>query len=407
MALADTSKAIGAVTKGLKERLEFRTGYHVSAGRIEKPNLTIDEAYLNLFLYEIAFDPQLKNTPLNEGEKPPIWLVLKFLLTAFASKTESDTQAAHEILGLAIRAIYQDDLLKLNGLGDVKPLESNPSELHVTFEESPADLVAKLTQGSDETPRLSIAFQVRPVMIASAEPGHYSLLVGVDYTKPPITLSPAPVGLDVIPSMGSFITEIVPSGFEVNEEITLRGTDLHLANLSVMLGSVELPITMQQPDELKFKIDSAIIAASGLSAGSYSVMIVQTLPGTGKKRKSNALIGNLVPTLLNAPIAAFSLMVIPAIPPSSFDTAYATINLNGILLGNKNDDVILALYRDGKVYQSFDVFSVLPVPQPPLQPAQQLKMIAKDAVPVGDYQAILLVNGQQAPQSPIISLHNP
>ena len=407
MSLTDTSKAIGAVTEALKVRLDMRTGTIVSVGRLDQSSGSGE--HLNLFLYEIAFDPNLKNIPLNEDEKPPVWLVLKYLLTAFEGTGISDSPKAHEILGSAIRAIHQDDLLKLDGLAvtTTNPLESNPSELHVTFDESPSELVAKLTQGTDETPRLSIAFQVRPVMIASGEPGNYSLLVGVDYTKPPISLSPAPVGLDVIPSMGSFISEISPTGFEVDEVVTIRGSELHLANLSVLLGGAELPVTMQQPDELRFRVDPAIIGASGISAGSHPVTVVQTLPGTGKKRKSNTVIGNLVPTLTNAMIPASGLTVIPGTPPDIPDKAYATINLSGKLLGNKNDDVILAFYREARVYKMFDVFSTLPNPQPPLQPTRQLVMKDIDAVPTGDYHIILLVNGQQAPQSPIVSMHNP
>jgi len=407
MSLADTSKAIGAVTEALKARLDARTGTSVSVGRLDQSSGTSE--HLNLFLYEIAFDPHLKNTPLNEGEKPPVWLVLKYLLTAFESTEVSDSSKAHEILGSAIRAIHQDDLLKLEGLAatSIKPLSNNPSDLHVTFDESPSELVAKLTQGTDETPRLSIAFQVRPVMIASGEPGNYSLLVGVDYTKPPVSLSPRPVGLDVIPSMGSFISEISPTGFEVDEVVTIRGSDLHLANLSVLLGAVELPVTMQQPDELRFTVDSAIIGASGISAGSHPITVVQTLPGTGKRRKSNTVVGNLVPTLASAVIPALGLTLVPGIPPDIPEKAYAIINLSGKLLGNKDDDVILAVYSEAKVHKVFDVFSVLPNPQPPLQPDQQLVMQLKDAVPTGDYNIILLVNGQQAPQSPIVPLHNP
>lgn len=407
MSLADTTKAIGAVTEALKTRLDARTGTSVSVGRLDQ--VSGSGKHLNLFLYEIAFDPHLKNTPLHESEKPPVWLVLKYLLTAFESPGISDSSDAHEILGAAIRAIHQDDLLRLEGLAasSVKPLEDNPSELHVTFDEAPSDLVAKLTQGSDETPRLSIAFQVRPVMIASGEPGNYSLLVGVDYTQPPIALSPKPVGIDVIPSMGSFIAEISPTGFEVDELVTIRGTDLHMANLSVLLGGVEFPVTMQRPDELRFKVDLAIVGASGISAGSHAVALVQTLPGTGKKRKSNSVIANLVPTLDHAVIPALGLTVIPGTPPDIPDKAYAVVDADGKLLGNKNDDVIMALYRDAKVYKMFDVFSPLPSPQPHLQPARQLVMSPDDAVPAGDYHVILLVNGQQAPQSPIVHIHSP
>ena len=122
------------------------------------------------------------------------------------------------------------------------------------------------------------------------------MLVGVDYTKPLVTLADPYVGIDVIASMGSRIEELSPTGFELGEEVAIRGTDMHLANLSVTLGPVELPVTMQQPDQLRFRVDHAIIEASGISAGSNPVAVVQTLPGTGKKRKSNAVIGNLVPT---------------------------------------------------------------------------------------------------------------
>ena len=38
---------------------------------------------LNLFLYETSFDPTLRNVPLEDGRPAPLWLVLKYLLTAF------------------------------------------------------------------------------------------------------------------------------------------------------------------------------------------------------------------------------------------------------------------------------------------------------------------------------------
>src|SRR5688572_20902161 len=177
MALDDTKDAIGAVTKALKQRIESFSSIPVDEGRPDHTSL-VGFPHLNLFLYEIGLDPYLKNTPLNEGEKTPIWMVLKYMLTAFEAADDSDSVDAHKHLGAALRAVYHDDLLKLNGLPAdvVRALDSNPGELHVTFDESPADLLGKVMQGSDEKFRISIAFQVRPVMIASAEPADYSLL---------------------------------------------------------------------------------------------------------------------------------------------------------------------------------------------------------------------------------------
>lgn len=395
MALAPTAKAIGAVTAALKARISTRTGgMNVMVGRPEKN--AGGEKGLNLFLYEISYDPHLKNFPLDEGQKPPLWLVLKYLLMSFQGGGESDSIGAHEDLGLAMRALYQDDLLRLDGLDPEirKPLESNPEELHVTFDEASIDFLAKLMQGSDEKLRLSIAFQVRPVMIASTEPADYSLLVGIDYTKnPPLprvdtTKTPPEkkseyVGLDVTPSLGAYISEITPTGFEVEDEVTLRGTDLHLSNLSVRLGTVDLPVTFQRPDELRLKIAPALVNGATISPGSQPISVIQALP-TGKKRSSNMLVGNLVPTLKSVKMIA---------PPAG---KFAAVELTGVLLGKDTDDVILAFYKDGKVVKMFDVLS-----SSAAQTVQTLVIEkAADAVPNGKYLMILRVNGQQAPQSP-------
>lgn len=401
MALVHTSKAIGAVSKALKERIENVSDATVTIGRPDQVGGTFP--ILNLFLYEIQYEPSLKNIPLNEGEKPPIWMVLKYLLTAYEDTDLSDSAKAQEFLGEALRILHQDNLLKLDGLtGTIaEALDSNPSDLYLTMDESSHDLLAKLMQGPDEKLRLSVCFQVRPVMIAPADPPQYSLLVGVDYTKPPVSLTPAPVGMDVIPSMGAFIETISPTGFEVGEEVTIRGTDMHLSNMVVKLGPLELPITMQRPDELRFKVDPAMIAASGISAGSHPVTLVQSFLGTGKKRSSNAVIANLVPTLNSATIVG---VVQPGTPPPP-DTAFATIDLEGLLLGKETDDAVLAFYRNGVVFKLFDVFD--PVLPPDPQTKKRLVMVDQDSVDEGDYLMILKVNGQQAPQSPVVHLFAP
>jgi hypothetical protein len=114
MALADTSRAIGAVSLALKERIDTISGITVSVGRPSTP--ATSNPHINLFLYEVSFDPYLKNTPLNEGERPPLWVVLKYLLTAFEAAEDSDSEKAHEHLGAALRAVNTNDLLRLDGL---------------------------------------------------------------------------------------------------------------------------------------------------------------------------------------------------------------------------------------------------------------------------------------------------
>src|SRR5712691_8127164 len=108
MALADTAKAIGAITDAISQRLKARTGMDVTVGRPEPPDPVPAFTRLNLFLYEIQFDASLKNVPLDEGQRPPLWLVLKYLLTAFETDGKtSDTPGSYENLGKGIRALQE------------------------------------------------------------------------------------------------------------------------------------------------------------------------------------------------------------------------------------------------------------------------------------------------------------
>ena len=165
--------AIGAVTRLLQDHL-IRRGFEVSHRQARgRGRQRYDDAKLNLFLYETAFDPQLRNLALRDGEPPPLWLVLKFLLTAFDADESSDTAAAHELLGRGMSALHELNFLRLDPLValDVRlALENNPEPLKLTFDESSVDLLSKIMQGTDERYRLSVAFQMRPVMIVPAQP---------------------------------------------------------------------------------------------------------------------------------------------------------------------------------------------------------------------------------------------
>src|SRR5437879_2840679 len=107
MTLAKTGGAIAAVTQTLRERLTAFLGSavnRVTVGRPEPPS-SAGESRLNLFLYEIHLDEHLRNESLDEGQPPPLWLVLRYLMTAFDEGGDSDSTDAHEILGEGMRAL--------------------------------------------------------------------------------------------------------------------------------------------------------------------------------------------------------------------------------------------------------------------------------------------------------------
>ena len=153
MSLADSGTAIGAVTRLLQDHL-LRRSFQVSIGKPEDAaDADPTASKLNLFLYETAFDPHLRNVSLRDGELPPLWLVLKFLLTAFDTAESSDTAAAHDLLGRGISALHELNFLRLDPAvaTDVRrALENNPEPLKVTFDESNLDVLSKIMQGNDE-----------------------------------------------------------------------------------------------------------------------------------------------------------------------------------------------------------------------------------------------------------------
>ncbi|OAN36777.1 Pvc16 family protein [Mycolicibacterium iranicum] len=409
MALSDTGRAIGAVTRLLQSRLlaalsglaapDIPVG-DVTVSRPE-PSVGGDPARkLNLFLYEVQLDGGLRSVALDEGQPPPIWLVLRYLMTAFDRDGESDTIEAHEILGEGMRVLQDLNFFSLDGLpaATVAALADNPEQLKLTFDDATSDLLSKLMNGSDEKYRCSVAFQVRPVPVAMGTPPSYSLLVGVDYTRN-VVIGEDGVRVPVLPSIGPRIDSLTEPSFQIGDSVAVSGDDLHLSDLSVLLGPVELGATSQRPDRLTFEVDSSLADGARISAGSHAVVVAQSLP-SGRRRKSNPVVGNLRPRLDNTALANLT-RVVPADPASP---VYGRLTLTGVLLGTEDDDVFVALYRNGRVIRLFDDVTRAGVtPQTELR----VEMAEADAVVPGAYMTVLRVNGVQAKDASLVNLVAP
>jgi Pvc16 N-terminal domain/IPT/TIG domain len=425
MPFADTGKAIGAVSKVLKDYLYDRVhtlqlvlsdsvsnitigpGSDVTVGRPETLSGnggTIPR--LNLFLYEIQFDPNLRNYELDTGQNPPLWLVLKYVLTAFDESGNSESIGAHMLLGEGVRALQSASFLQLGSTASIlSTLNDNPEELKLTFDQTPPDLLSKLMQGPDDKYRCSVSFEIRPVMIVPSEPISYTLLVGINYQEGNIIRDDKGIMVDVLPSLGPTIDSLSPTTLEASltSTLTLRGNDLNLSGLAVKFGTVELPITAQTPTSVACNVNGTLLDGRLISAGSHPVSVVQVLP-SGKRRSSNLLVANLLPILDSVTVSN-----ITRVEPANLNSnVYATLDIQGSLLGTVEDDIFLALYRDGKTVKFFDDLTIIPtsppLPPTPLQKQLRFAMQASQAVPPGQYRVILRVNGQQAKNSPVINL---
>ncbi len=401
MALADSTRAIGATTRLLVDHLIRRTGLNITATHPRAASGADTNPKLNLFLYETAYDPHLKNVSLQEGAPAPLWLVAKYLLTAYDDSGASDTANAHDLIGSGLAGLQEVNFLRLDG-SVVTPvrraLENNPEALKVTFEDASADLISKLLQGPDETYRFSVAFQVRPLMIVPEELPSYDLLVGIDYeTSPPVTIGLDGVQIGVLASMGPLLESVQPESFSASVDdaaapvIEIRGQDLHLAGLECVLGPAPLPVVAQTSDRLSARVGSTVAAGTLISAGEHPLALRQPLPG-GRFRPSNLLTARLRPTLATvAPTVAVEPLPVPHVT--------GNLVLTGNLLGRDVDDVRVALYQAGSVVEMIDVTA--PAGD---QTTLTVPLAPERRIPPGGYRIILVVNGQQATNSPTVSL---
>ena len=400
MALSDTKEAIAEVSTLLKNHLLRLSDIgDVTIGRPQDA-VTATPPILNLFLYEIQFDQGLRQLELDEGQPAPLWLVLKYLLTAFdtdtsrTGDTSSDCVEAHSLLGRGMQSLHELSLSSISK--SATALQDNPEELNLKFEDASSDLLSKLMQGSEEQYRCSVSFEVRPVMIATRASSSYSLLVGIDYTSECIVREDKGIEqIPVVPSIGPTITAIAPEQFEPGTTLTIRGENLNLSNLSVQLGPIELPIIAQSAEFLQCQIDDDgdINQGRTISAGSQTLAVSQTL-ASGRLRSSNLILANLIPVITEVEVAT-----------SSEPDIFRNIDLTGKLLGRDSDTVCVALYQEGKTVKTFDYeFESLDPPSTTSVLMRRRLKIHDDAVPPGRYRVILSVNHQQARNSPEILL---
>ncbi len=374
-----SSEAIGATSELLRARLSAAlNNLPVTVNRPDQV-LAGPGRSLNLFLYSVAIDPSLRNEALDPGQLPPLWLSLHYLLTAFDDARESDSANAHRLLGQGMAV--------LQGLNFIRPaatnlaLAKNPEPLKLSFDEAGVDLLSKVMQGSDEKYRVSVAVQVRPVMLELESAPSYAPLVK---TIGP----PAAPGIVVLPSLGARIESIEPARFVAGTTVAVHGTDFAGYD-EVQLGAASLPLAPGPEGTASFVVPSA----AAIAADGYGLCIARTLP-SGRKITSNAVLAELMPVVTGAAVDG-ALTVLP--PPGPAALRHGRFGVSGAQLGGTTGSVFATLFGGGQGHGLFE-------PDPTSTMTQlDFTVSPEAALPPGDYAVVVRVNGQQAADSPILS----
>ena len=371
MPLALTREAVGALAELLRAELTSRTSaVTVDVGR---PEASVGSAgpKFSLFLYQVEFDAHLRNRPLDSGQPTPLWLILRYLLTPFDVNGDSDSIGAQRLLGEGLLALQELNFLE----PATAPLVDNPEPLKITFDMADADLLSKTMQGNNERYRMSIAFQVRPVMLAFTSPASQAPLVK---TVGP----PGAEGVIVVPSLGPVVDSVKPERFEAGQQLTIAGRDLGGDTQEVSFDS-----TAVTPDEIRQ--DRILVTVPGtLPAGSFLIRVARVLP-SARRFSSNPCLGHLLPTLTSAAIPN-------PLDASGIDRS-GLLRLAGARLGSPDDMIFVSFYRGGSVALTLEATGTA------TQTSLDVTVPPEQAIHAGLYRIILRVNGEQAINSPEVN----
>jgi hypothetical protein len=232
--------AIGAVTQSMTELLTKKlnkppllgTSVTLRVTTLPPDDDRIDTADgVNLFLYRVSEDPFGKNDPWrgdrdhpNGSKRPPLSLVLHYLLTAYAKKGDAIAQddiTAHRILGNAMAIFHEYPVLNdvHDADFDADLVTQFADELRKSFERIKVSLAplsmedfSKIWTGLGKAHRLSVAYEVSLVQIAP--------IVPAPSVGPPVQQ----IGLEVTTLGRPIITAVEPPSGPVGTTVTLRGS---------------------------------------------------------------------------------------------------------------------------------------------------------------------------------------
>lgn len=216
--------AIGMVSESLQNLL---TGEMALAPTVPVTILAPDETggsrRVNLFLYKLQENPAFKNGDwqVKPGDPtrlvpPPLSLNLFYLMTVYAANdAQTGNAAAHEILGEAMRVLYENPIVPEDYLAD--GLKEAREQIKVFHNMLDMDELSKIWSTFTQPFRLSVLYEVSVVQIDQLPASERPLPQRVRRIGVPSVQAPfrPPVLASIVPRSG-------PAGTVV----TLRGRNL-------------------------------------------------------------------------------------------------------------------------------------------------------------------------------------
>jgi hypothetical protein len=318
------SRALGAVSASIRDLLEkeMEPSVAISVAPLDVAVTTIAGKRVNLFLYKIDENAQLKNMDLpGRGSpgaygRPPLSIDLHYLLTAYG-ETEEDQIETQQILGEAMRVMHDNAIILGNDVLD--PDFHNELE-HVKLYLEPLSLeeLSKIWSASTKPYRTSVGYLVTVIQIESKLPRKYAPPVaeppvGGPRIKAVTFRAPRIDAILVIRHDDPDQRERAVAYARIGDTLVLRGSGFTSGGLRVLLGDVDATAGVAQPFDAT-RIVVKIPDDAALQPGATRIVVQNDLmlgdPETAHRGfSSNVAVFVLVPEVI-------TLTKLPGAPPT-------------------------------------------------------------------------------------------
>ncbi len=301
-------RALAAVTLSLQDILQTAVnplGANTRTGRPERPSSSTSGPIVNIFLYQVAPNPQWRNSDVptrrSDGtivQRPRTALDLYYILSFFGDETE---QVPELMLGAVVAALTATPApLAPTGIVQRPGGPFSPRAELVQAPGPPSYVPIALTL--DELSKLWTMFQIPYALSAVYKASAVLIDSAVDLPGP--VLPVRRTALTVLPSTDRpRIDAIEPVAIEdtPGQEFAIRGAGLGAQGTTVRLASsISGGELIVQPTQTR---DDGLTVAlpAGLSAGSVAIRVVRSAPATGLTLDSNVAALLLRPRIDGAP----------------------------------------------------------------------------------------------------------
>jgi Pvc16 N-terminal domain len=314
------SLAIAAVTATLQslvtKGLNSFSGLSVTIAPLDKARPSGTTAsQINIFLYQVARNAAWSNADMprqnlpGELSIPPMPLNLYYLLTAYGNEDDASQPSGHELLGKAMSVLYDNPILSADEIKGAtaaltllsgNDLDGQFEHVRVTSHPITVDELSKLWTGFATQYRLSVAYEVGPVLIESTRAAAAPLPIltrgaGDSGVSSQTSLTP------VVPTLESIAAPLSQPAALLGDTITLSGFHLDGTNVRVAFSHPLLAAPIERPalaggtdKQITVKIPNQ---PTDWPPGFYGVTVILRSPGETFDRVTNQLMLPLSPAI--------------------------------------------------------------------------------------------------------------